>query len=147
MAKSRTETRSRNEKLRDVMTRDPIVLDGRTSIADAARCMRDCDVGDVLVGENGRLRGIVTDRDLVVRCLAEEKTDARLGDICTHELVTLPPEAPVEEAVRLMEQKAVRRIPIVEDERPVGIVSLGDLAIARDRGSALGEVSAAPPNN
>lgn len=137
------------ERVRDLMTADPIVLDADATAAEAARCMRDRDVGDVLVRRDGRLCGIVTDRDLAVRCLAGGDGDPRghaLADLCSQPLVTLPPDAAVDEAIRLMEEHAVRRIPIVEDDRPIGIVSLGDLAIARDRRSCLGEISAAPPN-
>lgn len=140
----------KSEHVRDLMTADPIVLDAEATVAEAARCMRDRDVGDVLVRSDGRLCGIVTDRDLVVRCLAGEDSDPRqqsLAELCTQELLTLPPDADVEEAVQLMQENAVRRIPIVDGDRPVGIVSLGDLAIARDRRSCLGEISAAPPNS
>jgi CBS domain-containing protein len=140
----------KTECVRDLMTPDPFVLESDATVTEAARCMRDQDVGDVLVVRDGKLCGIVTDRDLVVRCLASGDGDPRqqaLAELCSEPLVTLPPGAPVEQAVQLMQDMAVRRIPIVEDERPVGIVSLGDLAIARDRRSALGEISAAPPNN
>jgi len=140
---------AKTEQVRDLMTADPIVLDAEATVAEAARCMRDRDVGDVLVRIDGKLCGIVTDRDLVVRCLAGEEGDPRrqsLADLCTQALLTLPPDADVEEAVQLMQENAVRRIPIVDGDRPVGIVSLGDLAIARDRRSCLGEISAAPPN-
>jgi CBS domain-containing protein len=141
---------SATEQVRDLMTADPVVLEGDATVAEAARCMRDRDIGDVLVRLDGKLSGIVTDRDLVVRCLAGEEGDPRqqsLADLCTQELLTLPPDAKVEEAVQLMQENAVRRIPIVEGDRPIGIVSLGDLAIARDRRSCLGEISSAPPNS
>ncbi|HEY8492922.1 MAG TPA: CBS domain-containing protein [Myxococcota bacterium] len=140
----------KGEQLRDLMTADPIVLDASATVAEAAKCMRDRDVGDVLVRRNGRLAGILTDRDLVVRCLASEENDPRrqpVGELCSQDLLTLPPDADVEEAMQLMQENAVRRIPIVEGDRAVGIVSLGDLAIARDRRSCLGEISAAPPNS
>jgi CBS domain-containing protein len=94
------------------------------------------------------LCGIVTDRDLVVRCLARNPKRAgsqRLADICSQEIHALSPDAEVDEAIRLMRDRAIRRIPVVENESPVGIVSLGDLAIARDRRSCLGDISAAPP--
>jgi len=137
------------ESIRDLMTSDPIVLDADATVAEAARCMRDRDVGDVLVRKDGKLCGIVTDRDLVVRCLAAPDADPRehpLAELCSGPLLTLPPDADVEQAMQLMQEHAVRRIPIVDEDRPVGIVSLGDLAIARDRRSCLGEISAAPPN-
>src|SRR5262245_7108444 len=135
-------------QVREVMTKEPIVLDAEATAADAARAMKARDIGDVLVRKDGKLFGIVTDRDLVVRCVADTRGDrkTKLGELCSGGLATLAPDAAVEEAVRLMEDKAVRRIPIVEDGRPVGIVSIGDLAIARDRKSALGQLSSAPPS-
>jgi CBS domain-containing protein len=139
-----------SESIRELMTPNPIVLDVGATVTEAARRMRDEDVGDVLVVQDGRLCGIVTDRDLVVRCLASDDGDPRqqsLADFCSESIVSLPPDAKVEQAVQMMQDNAVRRIPIVEDGRAVGIVSLGDLAIARDRRSTLAEISAAPPNN
>ena len=135
------------KSLRQVMTSDPIVLDATASVGDAARAMRSRDVGDVLVRKDGALCGIVTDRDLVVRVLAENSaaTNIQLGEICSREIATLSPDDSVDDAVRLMEENAIRRVPIVEAGKPVGIVSLGDLAVLRDRHSALGEISAAPP--
>jgi CBS domain-containing protein len=130
------------------MTLEPIVLDANATVADAAKAMKARDVGDVLVRSDGRLCGIVTDRDLVVRCLAQDpkrSASKRLGDVCSSEIHTLSPDAEVDEAIRLMRKCAIRRIPVVENGSPVGIVSLGDLAIARDRRSCLGDISAAPP--
>jgi CBS domain-containing protein len=137
------------EKLRDLMTSEPVVLDADATVADAARAMKDNDVGDVLVERDGRLCGIVTDRDLVIRCLAENPEQAAsqaLGEICSEEIHSLSPDAEVGEAIRLMQDRAIRRIPVVEDGSAVGIVSLGDLAIERDRKSCLGQISAAPPS-
>jgi CBS domain-containing protein len=135
--------------LRDLMTSEPVVLDATATVADAAKAMKARDVGDVLVRSDGKLCGIVTDRDLVVRGLADDAQGAArkpLSEICSQELTTLAPDAEIDEAIRLMREKAIRRIPIVEQDRPLGVVSLGDLAIARDRQSALGEISAAPPS-
>jgi CBS domain-containing protein len=137
------------QTLRDVMTREPIVLDASATVADAARAMKARDIGDVLVRQDGKLCGIVTDRDIVVRVLAEDGRDAAsrpLAEFCSDELECLTPDADVSEAVRLMSEKAIRRVPIVENGRPLGIVSLGDLAIKRDHESALGKISAAPPS-
>jgi CBS domain-containing protein len=106
-------------------------------------------VGDVLVCDGERLLGIVTDRDLVVRCLAEEDEPAALpiGEICSRNPFTVTPEDDVDDVVELMKERAVRRVPVVGEEGAlVGIVSLGDLAERRDRESALGRISAAPPN-
>jgi len=91
-------------QLRDVMTANPTIFPATATIADAARAMRDTDVGDVLVERDGVLCGIVTDRDIVVRAVAEDRnpSDARLGDICSRELTTLAPADSVEDAVRVM---------------------------------------------
>jgi CBS domain-containing protein len=137
-----------SQTVRDVMTPDPIVLDVSASIRDAAREMKARDVGDVLVGNEGRLWGIVTDRDIVVRGVAEygdALATCRLADICTTEVQCLAPDDAIGEAIRVMERSAIRRIPVVEEGRAVGVVTLGDLAAARDRDSALGRISAAPP--
>ena len=136
------------ETLREVMTSNPATLDAAAAVADAARMMRDRDVGAVLVTDSGAIRGIVTDRDLVVRVLADGRDPAttRLSEIASLEIESLPPTATVEEAVDLMMKRALRRIPVVEHDRPVGIVAIGDLAVARDPKSALGQISAADPN-
>lgn len=136
------------QKIRELMTGGPVALDVSATVSEAARQMKERNVGDVLVTRDGKLCGIVTDRDLVVRCLAQEG-DARkqaIGEFCTEELVTLAPDAEVTAAIQVMQEHAVRRIPIVDHDRAVGVVSLGDLAIERDRQSTLGEISAAPPN-
>lgn len=143
------ERRSRDDSVRDVMTPLPRALDSSASVIDAAEVMRDADIGDVVVLENEHLYGILTDRDIVVRVLAEGSDPAtvRIGEICSRELTTILPTASVGDAVRLIREKAVRRLPVVEEGgEVVGIVSMGDIAVARDRKSALGDVSAAPPN-
>jgi CBS domain-containing protein len=135
------------QQIRELMTPNPVALPGTASVHEAARAMRDAQIGDVIVIENNEVCGIVTDRDLVVRILAEAKDPATttLADICSHSLVTVTPTDSVEEAVRLMRTHAVRRLPVVDGGRAVGIVSLGDLAVERDPGSVLGEISGAPP--
>lgn len=126
----------------------PVGLPADTVLRDAARTMRDEDVGDVLVTDGQRLRGVVTDRDVVVRAIAEglDPTTTTLGDVCSADLVTLRPDATVADAAAVMRDHAVRRLPVVDGDEPVGIVSLGDLALAADPGSALAEISAAPAN-
>ena len=134
--------------VRDVMTPNPVALQATSSLVEAALAMRDFDVGDVLVLDDGQICGIVTDRDIVVRGIAGGNYPAtvKLGEICSRELTTLSPTDSVEDAVNLMRQKAIRRLPVVENGRPVGILSLGDLALEKDPHSALGDISAAPPN-
>ena len=137
------------QSVRDVMTRDPKALESTASVMDAAELMRESDIGDVVVLEDDHLCGIVTDRDIVIRVLAEgcDAASVTLGEICSRELTTISPTASVGDAVRLIREKAIRRLPVVEEDgEVVGIVSLGDIAVARDRRSALGDISAAPPS-
>ncbi len=133
----------------DVMTRDPITMDAEATAADAARAMRDSGVGDVIVTDDGRIRGIVTDRDIAVQAVAEGRnpSEVHLGEIASTDVATVSPDDPVDRAVRIMREKAVRRVPVVEDGKPVGVVSIGDLAIEQDSTSALADISAAPANN
>lgn len=136
------------DKVREVMTKDPVCLESDTTVLEAAQRMRDQNIGDVLVMSGGKLQGIVTDRDIVIRALAEQKDPQQctIGEVASGQLTTLSPDDPIDQAVRTMESKAIRRIPVVEGDRPIGIVSIGDLAVERDRQSALGQISAAPPN-
>lgn len=135
--------------VRDVMTAEPLSLEATASVRDAAVAMRGAEIGDVIVLEDERsVCGIVTDRDLVVRALAEDMDpkSTTLGDICSQDLTTVAPDATIDAAVDLMREKAIRRLPVIEDGRAVGIVSIGDLATQRDPTSALADISAAPAN-
>lgn len=136
------------ENVRDVMSEDVITLDTNTPIIQAAQLMREKDIGDVVVMDEERACGILTDRDIVVRAIAEgrDPEETTVGEVCSRDLVTVDPDADVHEAVRLMRKHAVRRLIAIEDDKPVGVISLGDLAIDIDRKSALGEISSAPPN-
>ena len=135
-----------SERIRDVMTTDPVVLQVDASINVAAAMMKQRDIGDVLVADRDELIGVVTDRDLVIRVLADGVINARLGDICSKRLIALDADDPIDAAVSAMSEAAIRRLAVVEEGRLVGMVSLGDLARDRDRNSALAEISAAPPN-
>ena len=130
----------------EVMTRDPRVLDVTDTAISAAKAMADDDIGDVLVVEGDRLYGIITDRDIALRIVAEgrDPNATPLREVCSTSVVTLEPGASIDDAVQLMSEQAIRRLPIVEDGRPVGVVSLGDLAMQEDPGSALADISAAP---
>lgn len=138
------------QKVRELMTSHPVTLSPDASLVDAAKQMRAKDIGDVLVvGGDGRLRGIVTDRDIVVRGLADER-DARsttLGEVCSPDLAVLGPDDDSDRAVELMRARAVRRVPVVDHGELVGVVSLGDLAIEKDPRSALADISAAKENS
>lgn len=135
-------------KVREKMTTDPVVLDSTATIADAARKMREHDIGDVLVRIDGSF-GICTDRDIVVRAVADEKgpTSVTLGDVATRDLETVSPDDELEQVIRDMGERDVRRIPVCEDGTPVGILSIGDLAVMRDEDSLLADLSAARSNN
>jgi CBS domain-containing protein len=132
----------------DVMTALPVTLRADSVLADAAKAMRDSDIGDVIVLDAGKICGIVTDRDIVVRGLASDMDPAStpLRDVCSKALTTVVPGSNLDEAVELMREKAIRRLPVVEGGQPVGVLSLGDLAIERDPKSALADISEAPPN-
>jgi CBS domain-containing protein len=137
------------QRIRDVMTANPTTLSEEASVADAARRMRDEDIGDVLVvREEGELTAIVTDRDIAVRVVAEDRppTVTLLRDMASKELATVSPDDSIADAVRIMRKQALRRIPVVDGGRPVGIVSIGDLAVERDTDSALADISASEPN-
>ena len=133
----------------DFMTPNPTTCQTTAPLSEAARAMRDESIGDVLVcDDTQRLVGIVTDRDLVVRGLANGDIEGlTLADVCSNELTTVTVDTPASEVVRLMTDRAVRRVPVIEQSgRPVGIVSLGDLAAQLDEESALGQISSAPPD-
>ena len=132
----------------DVMTRNPVTIERDESAAEAARLMARGDMGDVIVTDNGTVSGIVTDRDIAVRLVAEDK-DPRtpVAEIISDsELVTATPDMPLDQAVRLMRSRAVRRLPVVQQGRAVGVLSLGDLAMERDQDSALADISVAEGN-
>jgi CBS domain-containing protein len=133
-------------ELREVMTPNPTVCSPDTSAVQAAEMMRDQGIGDVLVQHDGSL-GIVTDRDIVTRAVASgrDPKDVTLGDICTRDVETVTLDTSIDDVIRLMSDKAVRRVPVVDAGTPVGIVALGDLAVDRDRRSLLADISAAPP--
>ena len=117
-------------QIRDVMTTNPTTVERSTSVLEAAKVMAGEDVGPLPVTEGGRLVGIITDRDVVVRVLAEER-DAQattVGDICSSDLVTVTPEDDLDQALRKMASAQVRRLPVVEGDRIIGIVAQADVA-------------------
>ena len=115
----------------EIMTRDPRTVDASDTIVDAARTMNEADIGDVVVVDNGDVQGIVTDRDIVVRAIAEgrDPQSTSVSDVCTTGIDTIEPSASVDDALRKMREGDIRSLPVVQDGRPVGIVSLGDLAV------------------
>jgi CBS domain-containing protein len=136
------------QSIREVMTADPRTVEASATVVEAAREMRDGDVGAVVVVDRGAVAGILTDRDIAVRAVAEGRDpDAtRVSEIASMNVVTLTVDESVEDAIALVRDRDVRRVPVVQDGRPAGIVSLGDLAIERDAGSALADIASEPPN-
>jgi CBS domain-containing protein len=137
-----------SQTVSEVMQSNPICLPAITSITAAAVAMRDIGIGDVIVQEDGEVCGIVTDRDITVRVVAEAlyPDNVALSDICSRELTVVAPSDSVEDVAELMSNKALRRLPVLDEGRPVGIVSLGDLELERDPRSVLAAITLAPPN-
>ena len=134
-------------KVRDVMTPGPIGVGYYQSIGDAARTMRDWGVGAVLVVNDQSLYGLVTDRDLVVRAVAEARgSDEPVGPLSSGNLIGVDVDADAADAARLMRENAVRRLPVIEDGQVAGMVSLGDLAMQDDPASALAMLAQAAGN-
>jgi len=135
-------------KVRDIMSAAPVCMPPGESVSAAARAMKRHGIGTVLVLTDGTLTGLVTDRDITVRVLAENR-DPRttpIGDICGTELVVLDPDDDLAQAARLVRDRAVRRMPVLRDGTPVGVVSTGDLALEKDATAVLSGVSSAPPD-
>jgi CBS domain-containing protein len=136
------------DTVRDLLKGDPVTVEASATVQEAAKLMDEKDIGNVLVVENGEVQGIVTDRDIVVRVLAKgDGADASVREAATTDVEVIAPDTSIDEAVKKMEQGNVRRLPVVDDGKPVGVVSLGDLAQARDKDSALADISSASPNN
>ena len=135
--------------IREVMTESPATCTPSDRVLDAAQAMSKGDFGAVVVTENEAVRGILTDRDIVVRVVAEGKDPAttEIREAFTTEPATLSPGDSLDDAVATLREAHVRRLPVVEGSEVVGIVSIGDLALARDEKSALADISAADPNN
>lgn len=133
----------------EVMTGNPVCLSPAASIAEAAATMRDNDVGDIFVVDDQVLVGVITDRDIVVRAVADSKnTDTtKLGTLASTEPVYVSPRTPASQAAQTMREHGIRRLAVCDgDGRPVGAVSLGDLAVHKDPDSALADISAEFPN-
>ena len=128
-------------KVSDVMTPNPRTVTLSDSIQAVAKIMRDEDTGAVPVVEDGsHVVGMITDRDIVIRAVADGDMECTVDDIVTDDVVFATPEMSTAEAAALMSEHQVRRLPVVdEDENIVGIVSLGDLAVKENRETRMGE--------
>jgi len=118
------------KKVREAMSRDPRSVGERTSVQEAARLMKEQDVGSLPVVEDERLVGIITDRDIVIRGVAVRSDVSSLSvmDVASHEVTTIAPDQELDEALRLMAQEQVRRLPVVDGDRLVGILAQADVA-------------------
>jgi len=136
------------QTVEQIMTTNPRTVNVDDTVKDAAVVMRDSDIGDVIVIEDGQVTGILTDRDIVVRAVAEgrDAESTSVSDICTSGIEAIEPEASVDDALRKMREEDIRRLPVVKNGRPVGIISLGDLAVEREPDSTLADISAAAPD-
>jgi CBS domain-containing protein len=131
----------------DVMTPAPTAVDVSDSLQVAAQAMAAEDVGALVVQSGSKVVGIVTDRDLVIRGLAQGLgLDGTIGQVSSEQLVTVGPGDPAETAVEVMRDAAVRRVPVMDGDVVVGIVAIGDLAVTRDPSSALADISETEPN-
>jgi CBS domain-containing protein len=129
-------------KLSEIMTADFEMMDSTSSLTDAADRMKSLDVGVLPIKEGTKLIGVLTDRDIVVRGLAEHRdpNSTQVKDVISSEIVYCDQDESVEQAAELMEAKKVRRLVVTDQERtPVGIVSLGDLAARTERDNLAGE--------
>jgi len=127
--------------VKDAMTASPTTISATTPIVDAARLMRDQDVGSLPIVDGDRLEAIVTDRDIAIRAVADQKLDATVGDIASKELVTVDPAQPLEEAARLMAEHQIRRLPVCEEDgRLVGMLAQADVATHGGQDAQTGQM-------
>ncbi|MEU5548974.1 MULTISPECIES: CBS domain-containing protein [unclassified Micromonospora] len=133
----------------DFMTTRVVTMDGSATLAAAAQEMRDSAIGDVVVCDGDNVVGIITDRDITVRGVAEDMdpNTAQLDQITSKDVITVSQYDDAVAAADLMRTYAVRRLPVVEDGRLIGLVSMGDLAVEREPQSVLADISADDPNN
>lgn len=136
------------EFVKDVMTPGVVAVRPDASLVEAAQLMRSQNIGDVVVADGQEVVGVLTDRDIAVRAVAEglDPLTVGAGSVCTPDPLVVAPDDPVSAAVALMREHAVRRLPVVENGLPVGMVSLGDLAEAEDPASPLADISRATPD-
>lgn len=116
-------------KLKDIMSKEIAYVNSNDSIEKAAQLMKQYNVGSVPICSQNKVIGIVTDRDIALRSIANGQYNQSVGDIMTQNPVTGTPDMDVHEAARIMGEKQIRRLPVVENNSLVGIVSLGDISV------------------
>jgi CBS domain-containing protein len=119
-----------HQSVRDAMTSKPKTIEPSTTAQEAARIMKSEDIGSLPIVEGDKLAGVVTDRDLAIRALAEGKSpDTAVSEIASKDVVTVDPDQTIEEAARLMAKHQVRRLPVVEEDgRLIGVLAQADVA-------------------
>ena len=143
---------SNTRSVADAMTRQLVSVTSSDTVADAARLMRDHDIGPVLVMDGDEVKGIVTDRDITIRAVADglDVQSTPVSQVATASVTTVSVNDSLDQAAEAMRAEALRRVVVVDGNRPVGILSLGDVAqrddSADDAGIALTDLSAAPPD-
>jgi len=150
MAQDRTQQKS----VRDVMTRDPECVSQNDDVREAARIMKERDTGVVPVVDGNKIIGLITDRDIVVRGLAEGKdlANCRVDELMTKHVRSVHEDMPIDEVLTLMTSAEIRRVPVVNGkDELIGILSIGDIAMETNKdgkvGQAIEQISEAPPNN
>jgi CBS domain-containing protein len=133
-------------QIRDVMTSNPTTCEPQASVVDAAKVMAQEDVGSIPTVEGDRLVGVVTDRDIVIRVVAEgrEPQSVTVGDVASRDLVTVSPDDDLDRALELMAENQVRRLPVVDGDKLVGIVAQRDVALQgadRETGQVVEQIS------
>lgn len=136
--------------VRELMIESPVTVMADATLTEAARLMRDADIGDVIVVNRKKPVGMLTDRDIVVRSVVENRMPdtVTVGEICTTDVVTVTPDADLDQAMELMRRAAVRRLPVTDNGTLVGVLSMGEMAIDGDETtSLLADISSADPNS
>jgi CBS domain-containing protein len=133
--------------VRDAMTEDPRSIGPSVSVVEAARLMREGDIGSLPITDDETLVGMITDRDITTRAVAEaaDPTQTSVGEVCSHDLISVEPDQDLDEALQLMARHQVRRLPVVENGRLVGIVAQADIALSekeKKTGELLEAISA-----
>ena len=137
-------------QLKDLMTHHVHTVPKEATVREVANTMLVEQIGLVIVNSpDGTMFGVATDRDLVVRALAKGRDvdHTKIADVCSRSVSVLGPTATIEDALKLMRDRAVRRIPIVVESKVLGVISIGDLARAKDPHSTLAQISASPAND
>lgn len=133
--------------IRDIMTKDVKVCSPQDTLTAAAKIMRDINCGSVPVCEGNKVVGMITDRDIVINCVAEEKDckSVHCQDSMTSDVITCSPDTDIHECARMMSENRIRRIPVVENGEMIGICAIGDLATVNihvnEAGEALSHIS------